>query len=72
MQAGLKADKRTKRLYSVPEAAAYLDISPRKAWDLVWDGKLPYVPLGRLVKVDQADLDDYIERSKVRNGQDHT
>jgi excisionase family DNA binding protein len=65
MRNGNGENKKQKRLYSVPEAAVYLDISPRKAWELVWGNEIPYVPIGRLVKLDQRDLDLFIERQKT-------
>ena len=31
---------------------------------LIWEGKIPEVRIGRLVRLDPADLDAFIERRK--------
>ena len=46
------------------EAARLLAISPRKLWTLADDGEIPVVRIGRSVRYDPADLQDYIERQK--------
>jgi excisionase family DNA binding protein len=43
-------------LVSVPEAARMLSISVRHAWNLIADGKLPSVRLGRRVLVPKRQL----------------
>ncbi len=55
-----------KRLYNVTEAAEYLG---RSAWSirrLIWAGELPSVRAGRRVQVDLSDMDEFIEKHKVR------
>jgi len=55
-----------KRLYSIPEAAQYLG---RSAWSvrrLVWSGELPQVRAGRRVHLDINDMDQFIEKNKVK------
>lgn len=55
-----------KRLYSVKEAGKYLG---RSAWairHLIWSGELPQVRQGRRVFVDIVDLNQFVERFKVR------
>lgn len=49
-----------RRLYSVPRAAEALDLSPRKTWELVYDGILPTVRVGRRRLVTDAALDEYV------------
>lgn len=49
-----------RRLYSVPRAAEALDLSPRKTWELVYDGSLPTVRVGRRRLVTDAALDAYV------------
>lgn len=56
------------RLLSVVEAAAYLGVSAWHVRRLVWGGDLPAVRLGRLVRIDRADLDKFIDEQKFRNG----
>jgi excisionase family DNA binding protein len=55
-----------RRLLALPEAAAYLGISPWTVRELQWKGKLPRVDLGRKLLFDRADLDALIERQKDR------
>ena len=56
------------RLLSVVEAAAYLGVSAWHVRRLVWGGDLPAVRMGRLVRLDRADLDKFIDEQKFRNG----
>ena len=46
------------------EAARLLAISLRKLWTLADEGEIPVVRIGRSVRYDPADLQDYIERQK--------
>ena len=55
-----------RRLLPLPEAAAYLGVSPWTVRELQWSGKLPRVDLGRKLLFDRADLDALIERQKER------
>ncbi len=48
------------------EAAKLLAISPRTLWSLADEGEIPVVRIGRSVRYDPADLQDYIERQKHR------
>ena len=47
-------------LLTVPEAADYLGIGKTLAWQLVQQGVLPSVRLGRLVRVPRARLDAWL------------
>lgn len=53
-----------RRLYPVEEAAYYLGISKRSLQTLLKDGEILKVRIGSRTLLDQADLDDYIERAK--------
>jgi excisionase family DNA binding protein len=55
-----------KRLYSVPEAAEYLGRSAWSIRELIWNGSIPCVRMGRRVHLDIIDLDNWIERNKVK------
>lgn len=55
-----------KRLFSLPEAAVYLGRSTWSVRRLIWHGELPQVRAGGRVHVDVRDLDDFIEKNKVR------
>ena len=56
-----------KRLYSIPEAATYLGRSVWSVRELIWDGKLPCVKVGRRIHLDIIDLDRWIEGNKVKH-----
>ena len=58
-----------KRLYSVKEAGKYLGRSPWAIRHLIWSGELPQVRQGRRVFVDIVDLDQFVERFKVREAE---
>jgi excisionase family DNA binding protein len=55
-----------KRLYSVKEAAPYLGRSVTALREMLWAGKLPYIKDGRRILLDIRDIDEWIEKSKVR------
>ena len=53
-----------KRLYSLPEAAAYLGRSTWSVRRLIWGGELPSVRAGGRVHLDVRDMDTFIEKHK--------
>lgn len=55
-----------KRLFSIPEAAEYLALSPWTIRELIWKGALPKVQPNRRILLDVRDLDAFIERNKTR------
>jgi len=55
-----------KRLYSLPEAAYYLGRTVDALREIIWKGGLPCVKNGRRVLLDVKDMDDFIERNKMR------
>lgn len=55
-----------KRLYSIPEAAEYLGRSIWSIRELIWAGKLSSVKVGRRIHLDIIDLDQWIDRNKVK------
>lgn len=56
-------------LLTVEEAAEHLTVSVRTIKYLISDGKLPFVKIGRVTRVDARDIDDYIDRSRRRHRQ---
>lgn len=63
----MNASQRTlKRLYTLHEAAVYLGRSTWSVRRLIWDGVLPSVRVGGRVHVDLLDMDEFIERNKMR------
>jgi excisionase family DNA binding protein len=55
-----------KRLYSIEEAAHYLALSPWTIRELIWNGTLPHVRIGRRILLDRQDLDGLILHHKSR------
>ena len=56
-----------KRLISQKEAADYLGISYWTLRDLVFQGELAHIKIGRRVLLDLEDLEDYIQKAKVQH-----
>ena len=52
-------------LLTPKQAAAALEISPRKLWSLTNEGEIPHLKIGRLVRYSVADLTTWIERQKL-------
>jgi len=51
---------------SIREAAEYLGRSTWSVRRLIWNGELPAVRAGGRVHMDVRDMDEFIERNKVR------
>ena len=55
-----------KRLYTIPEAAHYLGRTVWSVRELIWQGDLRAVKVGRRIHLDLQDLNAFIERHKVQ------
>jgi excisionase family DNA binding protein len=53
------------KLLTVRQAAALLTVSPRKVYNLITTGKLPYYRIGRVIRIAQEDVDDYFSDCRV-------
>jgi excisionase family DNA binding protein len=53
------------RLLKSKAAAEYLCISERTLWNLQKALKIKAVRMGRLIRFDPADLDEFIEKAKT-------
>jgi len=51
-------------LFDIHGAARALSATPWAVRSLLWDGKIPFVKIGRRFLVDPADLRAYIAREK--------
>ncbi len=51
-------------LMTVSEAAEYLGLSARWVRRAIFEGRIEYVKLGRLVRIPRAALDDLVERGR--------
>lgn len=47
-------------VYPVPEVASYLGVEPPTIYSLIRNGKLRSVHVGRLIRIPQSALDDFI------------
>jgi excisionase family DNA binding protein len=54
------------RLLDVREAARFLGTTPASMYSMVWRREVPFVKLGRSLRIDVKDLDELIEASKVK------
>ena len=53
-------------LLTIEEAAERLSVSIRNIRHQIYLRKLPIVKVGRLVRIDERDLEDFIEQGRVR------
>ena len=53
------------QLLTAPQAAEWLNVSPRTLWDLTRKGRVPAVKIGRLVRYEVADLKAWIGQCKT-------
>ena len=53
-----------RRLVNCHEAGRLLDIAELTVRGLCWRGELPHVRVGRLVKIEVADIEAYIDKCK--------
>jgi excisionase family DNA binding protein len=56
------------RLLSIKDAAVYLGARVWAIGQMLRKRELPYVPVGRGFKIDNVDLDRWIERQKIGTG----
>ena len=50
------------------EAARYLGVTPRTLYRFINDGSLPAFKMGRVIRLRQADLDDFVEANRIAPG----
>ena len=53
---------------STAEAATRLGITPRTLYRFIDEGQLAAYRFGRVIRLQQADVDDFIERSRIQPG----
>jgi excisionase family DNA binding protein len=53
-------------LYRLDEAAHALGLSPRTVWQLIADGKLTAVRIGRSLRIDRRDLVALIDAHRAQ------
>ncbi len=58
--------ERKRRLVNIKEAATYIGLKVSTLYGWVSEKKIPHVKIGDRVLFDIADLDAFIEKSKVK------
>lgn len=61
-----RTTKRGPQLLTIEEAAARLSVSIRNIRHQIYRRQLPIVKVGRLVRIDAGDLEEFIERGRTR------
>jgi hypothetical protein len=56
-----------KRLYSIKELVREIGATEWFWRSRIWDGRLPYVQIGRKMFIDRKDIDTLIDNNKYRN-----
>jgi len=54
------------RLVNVQDAAKYLAVSVSTLYGWVYQRRIPFVKVGRALRFDSADLDQFIETNRIR------
>ena len=62
-------DVQPERLLSTEETADVLAVSVRTVKNLMSEGKLAYVKIGRATRINRTDIDEYIMRSRHKHRQ---
>ena len=58
----------SKRLYCLKNASVYLDMGLHGVRNLVWNGQIPVVKIGRKQFIDINDLDKFVSQNKRNYG----
>jgi len=53
---------------STAEASTRLGITPRTLYRFIDEGQLPAYRFGRVIRLQQSDVDAFIERSRIQPG----
>lgn len=60
-------DEQQHEWLKVPEVAEVLRIARSRAYDLVADGEIPAVKIGRSVRVSRKELDRWLENQRYQD-----
>ena len=58
-------EMRPKRFLDIPGLCTYLEIKKQTAYSWVYQKKIPYLKIGRLVKFDKQEIDRWIDSKRV-------
>ncbi len=54
---------------STKEAASALGLTPRTLYRLIDEGQLPAYRFGRVIRLKQTEIDDFVGQSKIEPGE---
>ncbi|MFH2093848.1 MAG: helix-turn-helix domain-containing protein [Pseudomonadota bacterium] len=54
-----------KRLYSIKDLVRLIGVTEWFWRSQIWDGKLPFVQVGRKMLIDSKDLEAFIQKNKM-------
>ena len=57
---------RPTELVNVNEAAQFLAVSPSTLYGWVWQRRIPFVKVGRAVRFDMADLEQFVAQNRIQ------
>jgi excisionase family DNA binding protein len=57
-----------RQFLTVPETAERLRVSPKTIYRLVWNGQLPALRIGSQIRIDERELEGWLNGSSGRNG----
>jgi excisionase family DNA binding protein len=58
-------DEMNEVIYTIPEVARYLKLSKSKVYSMVQKGTIPYIRIGRNVRIRERDLARWIHENKI-------
>jgi len=61
-----------KRLFTIKEASEYLGISVNALYCRVCRKQIPFVKIGKLLRFDKKDIDNWIEKQKISDTEEIT
>ena len=56
-----------KRLYSIKELVVLIGATEWFWRSQIWEGRLPYLQMGKKMLVDARDIETFIEKNKYKN-----
>lgn len=63
------ADPQPTRWMGTPAVAAYLGVNQRTVYRLIDEGELPAYKLGRVIRLKESDVAEFLERSRIAPGE---
>lgn len=55
--------------YTIPEAMKVAKVSQRTLYTWIETGKLPIIKIGKVTRIDEKDLEEFMQSHKIRYGQ---